>query len=136
MQEEHSCALHFSSLRSIHLWSFKLIPQILFEICSGQKCRTEGRTEGQTDGRTDGRTKTISISPAAFHNNPITGLLTLIPFIAIQCIKFDIIIFLNLSEEFHDIDWKKLNQSNWWWCKWNTIPNKILQWEQTNDFRT
>jgi hypothetical protein len=36
------------------IWGFKLIPQILFEICSGQKCRTEGRTDGRKIRRTDG----------------------------------------------------------------------------------
>jgi hypothetical protein len=33
----NSCALHTSWVRSIHLWSFMLISQRLFELCSGQK---------------------------------------------------------------------------------------------------
>ena len=32
-----SCALHFSLIGLIHLWGFKVIPEILFELCSGEK---------------------------------------------------------------------------------------------------
>ena len=37
-QSYGSCALHFSLMRSLHLCSFKMIPEILFGLCSGQKC--------------------------------------------------------------------------------------------------
>ena len=50
--------LHSSSMRYIPLWSFKLIPQKLIEICSGQKCGT------RKDGRTERRMEIITISPA------------------------------------------------------------------------
>ena len=50
-QSYGTCALHFSLMRSIHLCSFKMIPETLFELCSRQKCglRTDQRTERQTD---------------------------------------------------------------------------------------
>lgn len=38
-----SCALHFSLMRSIHLWNFKLLDETVLEKCSRQKCGTEGR---------------------------------------------------------------------------------------------
>jgi len=41
------CALHFSSMRSICLWSFMLMPCIVLKLCSGQK--RDGRTDGRTD---------------------------------------------------------------------------------------
>lgn len=34
MQSKSSCALHFSSVRSIHLWSFMFIPLIVFKLWS------------------------------------------------------------------------------------------------------
>ena len=48
-QSYDSCALHFSLMRSIHLCSFKLTPEIVFELCSGQKCglRTDRPTSAK-----------------------------------------------------------------------------------------
>ena len=49
-----SCVLHFSSMRSIYLWSFMLMPCIVLKLCSGQK--RDGRTDGHTDWQTDRQT--------------------------------------------------------------------------------
>ena len=52
-----SCALHFSSMRSIYLWSFSLIPLAIQELQSGHK---------NPDARTHARTLTaMSRSPQA-----------------------------------------------------------------------
>jgi len=46
-----SCALHVSSMRSIYLGSFMLMPCIVLNLCSGQK--RYGRTNWLTDGFVD-----------------------------------------------------------------------------------
>ena len=52
-----SCILQFSLWPSISVSSFIILPLILLEICSGQKCDNlmDGWADGWTDGRTDGR---------------------------------------------------------------------------------
>ena len=63
-QSYDPCALHFSLMGSIHLCSFKMIPEILFELCSRQKCglQTDRPTERPTDRPTSAKQYTPSSS--------------------------------------------------------------------------
>ena len=71
-------------MRSIHLCSFKMIPEILFVLCSGQRCglRTDRRTDGQTNQQTDKCKATYPLFFEGVHNN-----------------AFDLDMFKNLSFE-------------------------------------
>ena len=53
-QSYGSCTLHFSSMRSICVWSFKSVPQRLLELCSGQELSmklTKGNNSNNTADR-------------------------------------------------------------------------------------
>ena len=62
MQSNGSCALPFSMMRSIHLWSFKVVALILYEIWSGHKL------DGQTDGRTHRQRHFLMPPPPSIFN--------------------------------------------------------------------